>query len=315
MSDIFQPEQLHPLLQPLQQRTESIAPQFLDYQRYYGIDLSGRHGSLDWRLGTFHSGDYRIAVQMWAPDDPKGTLLLLHGYYDHMALYRNVIDWALGMNLAVLACDLPGHGLSSGPRASINDFAEYQEVLSGLLDQAERLGLPAPWHLCGQSTGAAILIDYLLTGLPDEKRLGQSVLFSPLIRPRAWKRSHLTYRLLKPFVKSISRRFTANSTDNEFLEFIRTRDPLQPRTLPTAWVGALASWVPKIEGAGACSNSPLIIQGDADGTVDWKHNLNVIEDKFRQPQILRIAGARHHLVNEQESIRRRYFNYLRERWE
>ncbi|WP_423811416.1 alpha/beta hydrolase, partial [Pseudomonas aeruginosa] len=41
-----------------------------------------------------------------------GSLLLMHGYYDHMGLYRHVVDWALGMGFSVLACDLPGHGLS-----------------------------------------------------------------------------------------------------------------------------------------------------------------------------------------------------------
>ena len=56
-------------------------------------------------------GDLYV-VQLWAPAEPQGTLLLLHGYYDHMGLYRHVVDWALSMNFAVLACDLPGHGLS-----------------------------------------------------------------------------------------------------------------------------------------------------------------------------------------------------------
>lgn len=48
-------------------------------------------------------------------------------------------------------------------------------------------------------------------------------------------------------------------------------------------------------------------------TVDWRHNLQVLQDKFDQPQILRLPGARHHLVNEHEDIRRRYFAFLSER--
>jgi len=75
----------------------------------------------------------------------------------------------------------------------------------------------------------------------------------------------------------------------------------------------LAQWVPKIEAAGRSERSPLIIQGEADMTVDWRYNLGVLQDKFRQPEILRLSEARHHLANENETLRRRYFDFLRER--
>jgi alpha-beta hydrolase superfamily lysophospholipase len=311
MPEPFQPEQLRPLLRPLAAAHLEL-PAMQAYRNFYGLDLGGRHGGLDHRLGSFAAAGYQIAVQLWAPAEPRGTLLLLHGYYDHMGLYRHVIDWALALGLAVLACDLPGHGLSSGARASIDDFAEYQQVLAGLFEQAAELDLPQPWHLCGQSTGGAILLDYLLT---DGKRpeLGQSILLAPLVRPRAWAWSKLSYRLLRPFVREIPRRFSENSSDAEFIDFVHNLDPLQPRNLPTAWVGALAQWVPRIEAAARSAHSPLIVQGEADMTVDWRHNLEVLQDKFRQPQILRLSEARHHLANESEALRRRYFAFLSER--
>ncbi|MFB8830172.1 hypothetical protein ACE0DR_14685 [Azotobacter sp. CWF10] len=88
---------------------------------------------------------------------------------------------------------------------------------------------------------------------------------------------------------------------------------MQARILPTAWVGALARWIPRIEGAERSERSPLIIQGDADLTVDWRHNLNVLQGKFRDPQLLMLPSARHHLANEREALRERYFDFLRER--
>jgi alpha-beta hydrolase superfamily lysophospholipase len=219
---------------------------------------------------------------------------------------------AVGLGLAVLACDLPGHGLSGGEAASIGDFGEYQAVLAGLLEQAAALGLPQPWHLCGQSTGGAILLDYLLTGAPRPE-LGRTLLLAPLVRPRAWAWSKLSYQLLKPFVGSIPRRFSDNSNDPEFLAFLRERDPLQPRTLPTAWVGALARWIPRIEAAPASAQGLLVVQGDADETVDWRHNLRVLEDKFERIDCLLLSGARHHLANESETLRQRYFQFLGDR--
>lgn len=310
MNETFDPQRLRQQLPPLSAAAAEHGPQVQAYRQYYGLQ---NRPDIHSRLGWVEVGGRRLAVQGWWRDGARATLLLLHGYYDHMGLYRHVFDWALAMNFAVLSCDLPGHGLSEGVPASIDDFAEYQAVLAALFEAAEMLNLPQPWHLFGQSTGGAILLDYLLTGAP-RPNLGQTVLLSPLIRPRAWRRSKLSYHLLNPFVSQIARRFTDNSSDSAFLDFVR-RDPLQAQVLPTAWVGALARWIPRIENAPrSAGQSPLIIQGDADMTVDWQHNLEVLGDKFRDPEQLILPGARHHLVNEDEAQRQRLFALLNERF-
>ncbi len=306
MPERFPPEFLRLHLRPLAEMAAE-PPQVAAYRAFYGLEFPGAEA----RMGLFPAAGYQIVAQAWWPAEPRGTLLLQHGYYDHVGLYRHLISWALQLGFAVLACDLPGHGLSSGPRASIGDFAEYQQVLEGLLAQAATLGLPAPWHLCGQSTGGAILIDYLLHG-SVRAEVAETVLLAPLVRPRAWGWSKLSYQLLRPFVSSIPRRFSANSTDPAFLDFVQ-RDPLQPLILPTAWVGALARWVPRIEAAPGRPRRPLIVQGQADMTVDWRHNLEVLGAKFAEPELLLLSEARHHLANESETLRRRYLDFLRER--
>ncbi len=305
MPEAFEPERLRASLRPFDAVAES-SPQEEAYRQFYRLTFPQARQT---RLGTLPVAGYQLAVQAWWPEQPRASLLLLHGYYDHMGLYRHLIEWALGMGFAVLACDLPGHGLSSGAPASIDDFADYRASLEALLGCAERLALPAPWHLCGQSTGGAILLDYLLTGAP-RPQLGHSILLAPLVRPRAWGRAKLAYWLLRPFSAGIARSFYANSGDNDFLEFVRYRDPLQAKTLPVAWVGALAKWIPRVEGAPRSPFSPLIIQGDADLTVDWRHNLDVLQDKFTDPTLLLLAGGRHHLANEEASLRQRYLEFL-----
>lgn len=307
----FQPERLRATLRPLAAAITPRDAEILAYQRYYGLDLP-QHAGVHSRLGRFECDGLGLVAQLWLPPEPKATLILLHGYYDHMGLYRHVVDWALGQNLAVLACDLPGHGLSEGVRASIDDFSAYQRTLQCLFAEATSLDLPHPWHLCGQSTGGAILLDFLLLGEPRPEP-GATILLAPLIRPRAWGLSRLSYHLIGPFRSEIPRRFSENSSDAEFLDFLQNRDPLQPRNLPTAWVGALAKWIPRIEKAPRRALRPLVVQGEADMTVDWRHNLPVLQAKFDQPDILRIPGARHHLVNESEGIRREYFDFLGER--
>lgn len=308
MPEPFQPQSLITSLRPLAAAV-TLSPAEQAYRQFYGFSDALAERS---RMGWLQAGGYQIATQVWWPPQPRATLVLLHGYYDHVGLYRHVIEWALGQGFAVLACDLPGHGLSSGARASIGDFAEYQMVLQALLAEAAVLDLPAPWHLCGQSTGAAILIDYLLNGTAVAE-IGETILLAPLVRPRAWGWSQFSYQIIKRFVSEIPRRFSVNSSDAAFIDFVHHHDPLQPRNLPTAWVGALSRWVPHIEAAPRSRRSPLIIQGEADMTVAWQHNLKVLQDKFAAPQILRLPEAGHHLANEAPALRQRYFDFLSQR--
>ncbi|MGH8440013.1 MAG: alpha/beta hydrolase [Pseudomonas sp.] len=307
----FQPDSLRASLAPMTAR-QPLSTQAQAYQRYYGLDLPARKVAAQHWLGRFEAAGFELVGQVWLPAAPVATLVLLHGFYDHMGLYRHVIDWALDQDYAVIACDLPGHGLSSGERASINDFDAYQQVLQALFEQGRDLELPQPWHLCGQSTGGAIVIDHLLHGGTQSPAQGQVILLAPLVRPRSWRWSKFSYRLLRPFVKGIERRFSENSNDPTFLPFLQA-DPLQPRCLPTAWVGALVDWIKRIEAAPVSARRPLIIQGQSDMTVDWPHNLKVLQEKFAAPDILLIPEARHHLANELPAIRQRYFDFIDQR--
>lgn len=307
MSEPVQPDSLRAQLRPLA-AAQAEPPEAQVYRQFYGLNIPGANC----RLGVVTVDGYEVVTQLWLPPAPTATLVLQHGYYDHMGLYRHVIAWALGMGFAVLACDLPGHGLSSGPRASIGEFSEYQAVFKAVLGEAQSLDLPQPWHLCGQSTGGAIIVDFLLNN-PVRAEIGEVLLLAPLVRPRAWGWSKLSYRVLRHFVTEIPRRFSPNSNDADFLAFIQT-DPLQPLSLPTAWVGALSRWVPGIEGAKVIQRRVVIVQGDADMTVDWRFNLQVLRRKFSEVTVLMVESGRHHLANESAEIRQRYFAFLTEQF-
>jgi alpha-beta hydrolase superfamily lysophospholipase len=305
VSGVFDPA-LRAGLPPLQAR-QPLDERSQAYRRFY--QLPGAGDALCSWLGRIDLAGYELVAQVWQPAMARATLFLVHGFYDHVGLYRHVIEWALARGFAVIACDLPGHGLSSGARASIGDFAEYQAVLDRLFVEARQLRLPQPWHLCGQSMGGAIVVDHLLHAGADSPAQGRAILLAPLVRPRAWGWSHLSYRLLKPFVDGIPRRFSENTHDPDFMPFLQA-DPLQPRRLPTAWVGALVPWIKRIEAAPASARSPLIVQGGQDTTVDWQHNLRILRGKFHEPKVLLLPTARHHLANESVDIRQAYFTFL-----
>jgi len=82
---------------------------------------------------------------------------------------------------------------------------------------------------------------------------------------------------------------------------------LQSRLLQTDWVAAMIDYQRRFA---RCSQSRLalnIIQGSADGTVDWQHNLPQITAKFPGSKTYMIAGAGHHLVNESKPLREKVF--------
>ena len=50
-----------------------------------------------------------------------------------------------------------------------------------------------------------------------------------------------------------------------------------------------------------------MIQGKQDGTVDWLHNLSIIEKKFKHVNVVFISQGHHQLVNESKELREEIF--------
>ena len=281
---------------------------FTEYNDYYGLDFPGIAHNAEF----LSLAGYSIAVHSFKPANPLGTVTVVHGYYDHVAIEKNLISYLLDNQYSVLAYDLPGHGLSSGEKADIGDFTEYTTVLRELNALVLRDFSP-PYHLIGHSTGGAIIIDGLLN-----KALGnisKIILVSPLIHSNLWNISQLGNWITDIFVDSVPRIFRKNSSDDEYLDFVKNRDPLQYRKVPLKWFKALVLWNNKIIQAEESDREILVLQGSEDSTVDWKYNLKFIQDKFRQSKIVMIKDGNHQLFNENIEIQDQVFmeitNYLK----
>ena len=301
----FNVERIRQSWEPLAwQAPQAISGEAHQYARFYGIDFANQFPDLLHAFGYFEAAGHTLAVHAWRPATPKGSVLVCHGYFDHVGLFRHVIRHLLELNYAVLAYDLPGHGLSSGPQAAIDDFAIYREVLSQCLANKAN-SFPKPWHVVAQSTGGAIVMDYALHMRPGAEPFPfeKMILLAPLVRPANWRYGAMLHRVIKPFREYVKRSFRVNSNDPEFGHFLQHQDPLQSRVMSARWVSALKRWIPDFESASRVKISPIIIQGDMDETVDWRHNLNVIEDKFSSPEIHLLSGARHQLANESAAFR------------
>jgi alpha-beta hydrolase superfamily lysophospholipase len=280
-----------------------------DYFRHYGLEALLNDAS-EVHAGFVDTGRFALWCQVWSPPKPTGTAFVIHGYFDHLGLYRHLLSCLLAKGWRVVLWDLPGHGLSSGPRAEIEDFDDYQHCLVHLQEALQTLGMaPEPWLGVGQSTGAAILATDALTRREAAHWAG-IVLLAPLVRPWRWSQASWLHLIASPFVKELPRKYRPNSTDEAFTAFLRDQDPLQPERLSVAWITAMRRWMPRLLALEPNPLPTLILQGEQDLTVDWEWNLAILAEKFPNAEIHRHPEARHHLVNEAEPIRQVLFEAL-----
>ena len=294
-----------------------------DYFRFYGLNFEEKIPHISHHFGHLACGRFNIVSHYFENSHASETCFIVHGYFDHSGLYQHIIDYCLKRNFSVVIFDLPGHGLSTGKQACIENFSDYQMVLKNILDFFRDVA-PKPWHAIGQSTGGAILMDFLLTentiapkNTFDEAQaiFDKTILLAPLIRPANWRMTKIRHLFGQLFFKKLPRKFAINSHDQKFLAFLKNSDPLQSKYLSVAWVGALIKWVSYFHQLLPtqllpAQFAPLIIQGRNDQTVDWPYNITVIKKKFPEAAVFYVNEAGHQLVNETESFRQSIFSAM-----
>ena len=109
-------------LQPLDMEclVES-GPAISDYYQHYHLDIAASYPGVKQYIGTFESGRYEVAGQLFLQEGARGTVFMVHGYTDHLGLYGDLIRHLLALGYSVAGFDLPGHGLSSPCCKSISN--------------------------------------------------------------------------------------------------------------------------------------------------------------------------------------------------
>lgn len=265
---------------------------------YHLLDLAEKS---HYRIGRMCLDEVCVTLQCFSQTEnngKRGSVILIHGYMDHVGLYQHLIYELFGQGFDILCYDLTGHGLSDGDPLSVDDFQHYATQLSELLAQMDQ-DMVYPVHLIGQSTGAAVLMAHQLL-FTDKKtpQLGERILLAPLVRPRLWRSIRRKFRWFKYVLRRIPRRYSRNSHDKAFTRFITQEDPLQHREIPVSWIGAMLAWGDWVEKHKPVPGKLHMIQGTDDGTVDWHHNMAVLGRVYPDLELTLIEEARHHLVNE-----------------
>lgn len=295
-----------------------------NYLEFYGFFETLKAHNVDyfWGMNSCRCGvdHVRVATHFWRLPDSRGTVFMVHGLFDHVGIFQKLTAYLIAQKYSVIAIDLPGHGLSEGGATAIQSFTDYGDVVSQVLSHLADQTQGKPIYGVGQSTGAAVLMTLCFdrTDQSAPQLFERLIFLGPLVRPRKWLIGRWAFRLLGRFIKYVHRDLSiANSHDVEFHNFLRYHDQLQPRKLCISWIGALHQWVETFPSRPVVSIPTLIIQGTADGVVDWQYNIPGIKQHFPNHQVNFVKGAMHHLANEADPWRQAIYNgmgqFLRQR--
>jgi pimeloyl-ACP methyl ester carboxylesterase len=105
---------------------------------------------------TISTNGHRIQVYQWGPEDAP-LVLCAHGWWSHAGRFVALADPLLGAGLRVAAFDAPGHGRSSGWRASMPEFARTIQAVGDHLGSIDTI--------VGHSLGGAASLYALSRGL------------------------------------------------------------------------------------------------------------------------------------------------------
>jgi len=106
-------------------------------------------------------GGVRVVYDVWTPDiEPRGVVVLAHGYGEHARRYDHVAQRFAAAGLITYALDHRGHGRSGGKRVRVRHMSEFVADFRCLVATAtaEHPGLTR--IVLGHSMGGGIVLAY-----------------------------------------------------------------------------------------------------------------------------------------------------------
>lgn len=266
------------------------SPEMVRYLQAQHLDIADSLHT----VGTVQCDTLRLVVHTWIPRDAAGTVFLVHGYYSQSGIWSEHIQRLLAKNMAVVAFDLPGHGLSDGKRMDADSFPQYAKGLMALEDSMAARA-PKPWSLVGHSLGGGIALDRARhEAFPYAKLL----LVAPMLRYHSWAYVGTVLpvvSLVKPYLER--KRVAESSADTAFRRRILT-DPLEGWQTSTHWLGIVRTWNATLAPLDRPGVACMLLQGGLDQTIDWRWGTAWLTANVPGLQTRYLPLARHHVHNE-----------------
>ncbi|MFQ3547747.1 MAG: alpha/beta hydrolase [Termitinemataceae bacterium] len=227
------------------------------------------------------SQDILLFVQFFSFEirHPRGTAFLFHGYASDSSWLSGIAGALLQRGWAVVLTDLPGHGLSTGPRGDIETFFDYGDTVERVVTTMKALAstyLPEPYVAIGHSTGALALLDY---SLRYQNRFSRFSLYAPLVRQVWWNTARVVRAVTKPFIATTK---------------ALSRTPLGLRVFPLHWLDELILWERWARSHRFIPLPPtLVLQPEQDTVVDSRYNGRFIQSRSSTVTLKKLPDLTH----------------------
>ncbi len=230
-----------------------------------------------------HRGRVRTADQLdlvwqsWAPESPRGVIIIIHGLAEHGGRYHETAEFLSGNGWAVYACDLRAHGLSPDPpkagRVHVHRFTDYffdVDAMSELV-RTRHPGLPV--FILGHSMGGLIAISY---ALEKPEALAGVLISSPALGTHPQFKPPLFLKILVSILSRLAPRLLVDSgLDTQAIcrdpEVVKAYidDPLVSQKVSARWYSEITKAMKQaFRNAGSLRIPMLLMQSGADRLVD-----------------------------------------------
>jgi lysophospholipase len=139
------------------------------------------------KLVPIPTTDGSLHGEAFIPPNPKGIVVVTHGYAEHCGRYREVANVIMQAGWAALTYDVRGHGKSPGPRGYVGSFHEYTDDLRSVMKVAKQL-VPGPLVLLGHSHGSLITLRAACDGVDAKALIVSSPYLALRMKVPAWKK-------------------------------------------------------------------------------------------------------------------------------
>jgi alpha-beta hydrolase superfamily lysophospholipase len=254
-------------------------------------------------------------------ENPRGTVVLVHGLGEHSGRYDHVIDVFHEAGLSVIAYDQRGHGQSPGRRGALPKGTTLLEDLASVIDLVEQ----RPLVLFGHSMGGLVAMRFVAEALTEHneppaswyRRVDYLIASSPALASRLTTMDKVKLAITRVVAPGLG---FANGLDPDKVshdpEVVRAykEDPLNhDRVTPRLVDFILAAGRVVRRRASKWSTSTLLLFAGADELVDPKGSRAFV---FAAPRYVvraqELPGRYHEIFNEAEPARSEALGLLRE---